>query len=295
MGVGSERFNERNRINSERQKHRREVKNQNMKIEEYKKRDLLDKIENTEENLRRVQSNLEEKRKEKSLKNLIKQKDKQDNVRRIERMKEYRKNKIMEKIDMETDRTEGIKMERANLLETRMKQTKKINSERSEMIGSFERMKKNGQIDSKALKKFEKKGFNLGKVVLNKEITDSNIENTPKNEELIKKNIKIYSTSPKKVKDLHSEIDNETIAKPYNNSTKNIYQSAKKIPEKKLTRVSNLDDPMTLNEYNKANCGLSQDSKKIINRRINLESKSYKAMDKKEVSLTPKENYQVRI
>jgi hypothetical protein len=77
----------------------------------------------------------------------MKKQDRQETVMRIARIQEYQKEKVMEKIESDNERSARILAEKAALLETRQKLRKQVDFQKQRAIEAFERMKKKGKLD----------------------------------------------------------------------------------------------------------------------------------------------------
>lgn len=77
----------------------------------------------------------------------MKRKDRQETVQRISRINEYQREKIMEKIENDNERSAKIKEEKAALLQTRQQLQKQVELQKAKALEAFEKMKKKGKID----------------------------------------------------------------------------------------------------------------------------------------------------
>jgi hypothetical protein len=84
---------------------------------------------------------------------LIKREDKLENVERISKAQDYKKAKVLEKIEFGNMKTEHVKKEREKLMETRFAVRREAEKQKSTIMNAFESMKKKGKIDNKELSK----------------------------------------------------------------------------------------------------------------------------------------------
>jgi hypothetical protein len=84
---------------------------------------------------------------------LIKREDKLENVERISKAQEYKKAKVLEKIEFDNMKTEHVKKEREKLMETRFAVRREAEKQKSIIMNAFESMKRKGKIDNKELSK----------------------------------------------------------------------------------------------------------------------------------------------
>jgi len=73
--------------------------------------------------------------------NVIKQTDKLENVKRIQQMQEYQKEKLMEKIQNDTEKANKIKDERSNLLAMRAETRRQMDRQKRQLMDQFEKVK----------------------------------------------------------------------------------------------------------------------------------------------------------
>ncbi len=84
---------------------------------------------------------------------LIKREDKQENVERIQKAQDYKKQKVMEKIEYGNMKTEHVKKEKDKLMETRFSVRREAEKQKESIMNAFETMKKKGKIDNTQLQK----------------------------------------------------------------------------------------------------------------------------------------------
>jgi hypothetical protein len=82
---------------------------------------------------------------------LIKREDKLENVQRISKANEYKKAKILEKIEFGNMKGEHIRKEKGKLMETRFAVRKEADKQKQTILNAFEAMKKKGKIDNTSL------------------------------------------------------------------------------------------------------------------------------------------------
>lgn len=82
---------------------------------------------------------------------LIKREDKLENVQRITKANEYKKAKILEKIEFGNMKGEHIRKEKGKLMETRFAVRKESDKQKQTIVNAFESMKKKGKIDNASL------------------------------------------------------------------------------------------------------------------------------------------------
>lgn len=83
----------------------------------------------------------------------IKREDKQENVERIQRAQDYKKQKVMEKIEYGNAKSEHVKREKDKLMETRFAVRREAEKQKETIMGAFESMKKRGKVDNQHLQK----------------------------------------------------------------------------------------------------------------------------------------------
>lgn len=82
---------------------------------------------------------------------LIKREDKQENVERIAKAQQFKKDKILEKIEFDNMKTQHVRKEKEKLLETRFQVRREADKQKTQIMEAFEMMKKKGKIDSASL------------------------------------------------------------------------------------------------------------------------------------------------
>ncbi len=84
---------------------------------------------------------------------LIKREDKLENVDRIAKAQEYKKTKVLEKIEFGNAKSEHVRREKEKLLETRFAVRREADKQKQTVLEAFESMKKKGKIDNSQLSK----------------------------------------------------------------------------------------------------------------------------------------------
>lgn len=120
---------------------RRAVKENNEKLLEEKRNFYLHKMNETDEKVFRSQIQKTFELKEKHNIDVLKRTDRRENVERIQKMQEYQRDKIMEKILRDNEKAQRIKEEKANLLETRMRLRQEIDRNKQEIMEKFQKVK----------------------------------------------------------------------------------------------------------------------------------------------------------
>ena len=159
--IEKRKLKEKQQKDKEKEQHRKDVLKNMVEQEEDWKNYILRRMASTDSNVKKTQELLAKERKDEAIMTLLKRKDREDNVVRIGKIKEYQKDMIMEKIESDNERAEKIKIERSGLLETRQKLRKKIDAQKEKMIEVFNRIKKNGRIGPEDIEEFKKNGFNI--------------------------------------------------------------------------------------------------------------------------------------
>lgn len=84
---------------------------------------------------------------------MIKREDKNENVERISKANEYKKAKIMEKIQFDNLKAQSVSREKEKLMETRFHVRKEAEKQKNQIMSVFENMKKKGKLDNSSLQK----------------------------------------------------------------------------------------------------------------------------------------------
>lgn len=79
---------------------------------------------------------------------MIKREDKLENVERIAKATEYKKAKILEKIQFDNMKTQVVQREKEKLMETRFSVRREAEKQKTQIMTVFESMKKKGKIDN---------------------------------------------------------------------------------------------------------------------------------------------------
>lgn len=121
---------------------RKHVKSTMEKRLEERVNGYLYKMAESDEKVLRVQREKEAMMRQKHALELIKKNDKHENVQRIARMQEYQKEKLMEKINHDTDRATQIKNEKDSLLSMRMGIRREMEGSKRSIMEKFEQVKR---------------------------------------------------------------------------------------------------------------------------------------------------------
>lgn len=117
------------------------MKENNDKLLEEKRNFYLKKMNETDEKVFRSQMQKTFDLREKHNIDVLKKTDRRENVERIQKMQEYQRDKIMEKIMRDNEKAQRIKEEKANLLETRMRLRQEIDRNKQEIMEKFQKVK----------------------------------------------------------------------------------------------------------------------------------------------------------
>ena len=82
---------------------------------------------------------------------LIKREEKFENVERIARAQNYKKQKILEKIEFDNLKSEHVRHEKAKLLDSRFAVRREADKQKHQILEAFETLKKKGKIDPQSL------------------------------------------------------------------------------------------------------------------------------------------------
>jgi len=127
--------------------HRKIVRQQMVLREDERKQTVLGKIDEINTKVQMTQAKRHQERRRKCEQIALKREDREETVNRISRMNDYRKEKLMEKIELDNDRSAKINNEKAALIETRQMLRKKVERQKAKVMEVFEKMKKKGKID----------------------------------------------------------------------------------------------------------------------------------------------------
>src|SRR5437762_2561306 len=78
---------------------------------------------------------------------LIKREEKFENVDRISKAQDYKKSKIIEKIEFDNMKSEHLRKEKEKLIDTRFSVRREADKQKQQILEAFETMKKKGKID----------------------------------------------------------------------------------------------------------------------------------------------------
>ena len=73
--------------------------------------------------------------------------DREETVKRIQKMAEYQRQKVLEKIEDENEKAKNVRLQKEALLETRKKLRKEVDAQKQNVLLEFEKMKKKGRIN----------------------------------------------------------------------------------------------------------------------------------------------------
>lgn len=118
-----------------------------IKVEERRKKSIIDKRQQQDQKLMTAQQIKEEELRYKKELEYLKRRDRQETVERIQRIQQYERDKVMEKIQNDDTRTLQVKAERNNLLAARREMRSQADKQKEEMMKAFERMQLKGKID----------------------------------------------------------------------------------------------------------------------------------------------------
>jgi len=118
-----------------------------IKMEERRKKSIIDKRQQQDQKLMTAQQIKEEELRYKKELEYLKRRDRQETVERIQRIQQYEREKVMEKIQNDDTRTLQVKVERDNLLAARREMRSQADKQKEEMMKAFERMQLKGKID----------------------------------------------------------------------------------------------------------------------------------------------------
>lgn len=118
-----------------------------IKVEERRKKSIIDKRQQQDQKLMTAQQIKEQELRYKKELEYLKRRDRQETVERIQRIQQYERDKVMEKIQNDDTRTLQVKAERNNLLAARREMRSQADKQKEEMMKAFERMQLKGKID----------------------------------------------------------------------------------------------------------------------------------------------------
>ena len=131
----------------EKQNYRENVRKTMIKVEERRKKSIIDKRQQQDQKLMTAQQIKEQELRYKKELEYLKRRDRQETVERIQRIQQYERDKVMEKIQNDDTRTLQVKAERNNLLAARREMRSQADKQKEEMMKAFERMQLKGKID----------------------------------------------------------------------------------------------------------------------------------------------------
>lgn len=118
-----------------------------MKMEEKRKKHINDKRQSQDFKLMTVQHRKEEQHRYKMELEYLKRRDRQETVERIQRIQQYERDKVLQKIQSDDLRTFQLKEEKSNLLNARIQMRTQADKQKEEMTKAFEKMQAKGKID----------------------------------------------------------------------------------------------------------------------------------------------------
>ena len=128
---------EKKKNDEEKEKHREKVMRQKERTEELRKRKIIKKIKRDEEMVKLKKEILEEESKAKARAAYLKRKDREEEAKRIAKVNEYKKEQILEKIEMDNERAYRIKQKKADLINTRYDMRKHIGTQKAKINEAF--------------------------------------------------------------------------------------------------------------------------------------------------------------
>ena len=106
------KLKEKQQKDKEKEQHRKDVLKNMVEQEEDWKNYILRRMASTDSNVKKTQEFIAKGRKDEARMSLLKRKDREDNVVRIGKIKEYQKERIMEKRESDNARAERIQIEK---------------------------------------------------------------------------------------------------------------------------------------------------------------------------------------
>ncbi len=116
-------------------------------MEERRKKSIIDKRNDQDVKMMTAQQIKDLEHRFKKELEYLKRKDRQETVERIQRIQQYEREKVMEKIQSDDVRTLQLKAERNNLLAARREMRSQADKQKEEMMKAFEKMQAKGKID----------------------------------------------------------------------------------------------------------------------------------------------------
>lgn len=125
------------RREQEKEDKRVHVKQNNEKIMSERVNNYMNKLEQTDYKVARAKARLEQDVLVKNNMDFMKELDRNENVRRIQDMQEYRRVKLLEKIEKDNERTRQIRQEQDNLLNMRLKIRQEMEQHKEQLMSNF--------------------------------------------------------------------------------------------------------------------------------------------------------------
>ena len=85
------------------------------------------------------------------LENEINRSDKQDTVNRIQKMNEFKRKRLFEKIQSDSQRAAHLQQEKDKIIEKRKKLLGDVEANKAEILAKFQKMKAKGSVSEEAL------------------------------------------------------------------------------------------------------------------------------------------------
>lgn len=146
-------LDEKHRMLEEKERHSIEVRQQ-MEAREFNRIDhIKSKRQEKDSVMMKTQSQKDWDLMLKKEMDLIKREGKLDNVDRISKANEYKKQKVLEKIEYGNERSRALSQEKDKLLETRFVVRQEADKQKKQILEAFDVMKKKGKIDNNQLAK----------------------------------------------------------------------------------------------------------------------------------------------
>ena len=119
------------------------VKENNEQLMNKRVNNYMNKMEQTDKKVAMVKSKLEHDMLVKNNMDFMREQDKQENIRRIQEMQEYRRQRLLEKINRDNDRSKIIRQEQDNMLHMKLKIRQEMEKHKEELMAKFQNKKKN--------------------------------------------------------------------------------------------------------------------------------------------------------
>ena len=133
---------ERRRREEMKEDKRVKVKVQNDRIVQERVNMYLNRIELSEKRLAKAREKHSMELLRKSNFDFMKEQDRTDNIMRMHEVQEYRRQKLLEKIEKDNERTRFIQTEQQNLMKMRLKMRDEMSARKQQLLEDFEKRKK---------------------------------------------------------------------------------------------------------------------------------------------------------